>query len=118
MYADDLILLSISVSDLQSMFKICENVFCNSDLSINVSKCHCLRIGPRFSAECKPLVIQGCDVAWVEKTKFLGMTICKAVTFKCCWIEAKNKYYRNINIILGRLGPSAPVSAVSRNVGP
>src|SRR5580692_1788880 len=47
MYADDIILLSISISDLQFMFHLCAKVFDDLDLPINTSKSHCLRIGPR-----------------------------------------------------------------------
>ena len=46
MYADDIILLSISVTDLQLMFKLCVDILNDLNLSIN-DKCNCLRIGPR-----------------------------------------------------------------------
>ena len=49
MYADDIILLSISISDLQLMFNMCSKVFNDLDLPINISKSHCLRIGPRHA---------------------------------------------------------------------
>src|SRR5688572_2582953 len=58
MYADDLILLSISVTDLQYLFNVCSQIFSDLDLPINETKCHCMRIGPRYSAICKPLSIQ------------------------------------------------------------
>jgi len=66
MYADDLILLSITVTDLQRMFNLCSDAFCQLDLPINVSKWHCLRLGPRFNINCSPLSIQGVDVEWVK----------------------------------------------------
>ena len=36
MYADDLILLTFSVSDLQKLINICTEIFCELDLPINV----------------------------------------------------------------------------------
>ena len=45
MYADDLLLISGSVSKLQKMVDICLNEFCQLDLQINASKSNCLRIG-------------------------------------------------------------------------
>ena len=40
MYADDLILLSITVSDLQRLLDMCNSLFADLDLPINISKCH------------------------------------------------------------------------------
>jgi len=53
MYADDLILLSISISDLQKMLDICNKGFHDLDLPINIKKSCCLRVGPRWNANCK-----------------------------------------------------------------
>ena len=64
MYADDIILLSISVTDLQLMFSLCANVLAGLDLPINVTKCHCLRIGPRFNTACSTITVQGVSIQW------------------------------------------------------
>jgi hypothetical protein len=116
MYADDLILLSITVTDLQKMLNLCADVFSNLDLPINVSKCHCLRIGPRCNVDCSPLSIEGEAIHWVESTKYLGITLCKSKIFKCDWVEPKNKYYRNCNVIFGRLGNSASTPVILKLV--
>jgi len=42
----------------------------------------------------------------------LGITICKANRFKCCWSEAKCKFFQSVNSILGRLGTCAPLSVL------
>ena len=55
MYADDLILLSISVSDLQNMIDICASVCDNLDLPINLKKCQCISIEPKFKGICTPI---------------------------------------------------------------
>ena len=44
MYADDLVLLSISVSDLQNLINVCADVLTDLDLTINFVKCQCIRI--------------------------------------------------------------------------
>ena len=59
MYADDVILLSTTVTDLQRMFNLCSEIFSDLDLPINVDKCHSLRIGPRCDNICCTLQIQG-----------------------------------------------------------
>ena len=107
MYADDIMLMSLSVSDLQLMLNMCNNVFNDLDLPINVAKCHCLRIGPRYKSPCASLKMQGVDLNWVESIKYLGVTICKAKTFKCQWDEAKGKFFRASNAILGKIGTRA-----------
>ena len=73
------------------MFNICNDVFNDLDLPINASKCHCLRIGPRFKIPCASLQIQGVKIKWVHHhhhdgpivaIKYLGVTIiCKANNF-------------------------------------
>jgi hypothetical protein len=112
MYADDLILLSITVTDLQRLLDMCSSLFSNLDLPINIAKCHCVRIGPRYNLECKKLIINGKDISWVDEIKFLGVTIIKDKVFKCTWEDSKKKFYCNTNIILGRMGTSAPINVL------
>ena len=50
------------------------------DLPINVSKCYCMRIGPRFDVSCTPLKIQDNEVNWVDNINYLGVTITRAKT--------------------------------------
>ena len=76
MYADDIILFSISVTDLQLMFNLRANVLADLDLPINVPKCHCLRIRSRFNTACSTITVQGVSIQWLNKIKFLGITIC------------------------------------------
>ena len=112
MYADDIILLGITVTDLQQMFNLCFDVFKDLDLPINISKCHCLRIGPRCNVRCSAITLQDSIIPWVENTKFLGVTLFRAKYFKCDWSESKGKFYCSVNIILGRLGTSASASVL------
>ena len=107
MFADDLILISNSVTDLQLLVNLSADILTTLDLPININKCSCLRIGPRCNVECSKLKIQGIDIQWVESIKYLGVTICKAKEFKCNWDEAKRKFYCKANVILGRLGTNA-----------
>ena len=104
MYADDLILVSNGVTDLQLLFTQCSEIFTALDLPINISKCSCMRTGPRCNAICSTLKIEQKDVQWVDSIKYLGVTICRAKDFKCNWDEAKRQFYRNANVIFKRLG--------------
>ena len=49
MFANDLFLLSISVSELQQMMLICKNELDLLDMTVNTNKSMCMRIGERFN---------------------------------------------------------------------
>ena len=109
MYADDLIVISISVIDLQKLFNICHEAFRNIDLSINATKSHCIRIGPRFSLPCKEISINSQNILWEKESKFLGVTIVSGKIFSCNWHDSKSKFYKASNSILSKLGPSPSI---------
>ena len=48
LYADDILLLSLSVTRLEQLLHACECELTGLDMSINFSKSCCLRIGRRF----------------------------------------------------------------------
>jgi len=47
MYADDLLLLSISLTDMQEMITLCTTELLACDISVNVNKSVCLQFGLR-----------------------------------------------------------------------
>ena len=49
MYADDLLLLSISLTDLQAMINLCATEFNAIGLTLNIKKSVCMRVGPHFN---------------------------------------------------------------------
>lgn len=111
-YADDIILISISVTDLQLLLNVCNNVFKELDLPINALKSHCMRVGPRFNFECEPLILQGNSIKWVDNIKYLGVTIVKSCSFRCLWDDSKAKYYISVNTIIGRIGTNGPIDVL------
>jgi len=56
MYADDIILLTPVVSALQRLLHACEDQLNWLDMSINVNKSACIRIGSRYKEICYNLV--------------------------------------------------------------
>ena len=89
MYADDIILLSNTVTDLQLLFNLCSNIFKDLDLPINVLKSHCLRVGPRYRSACAQLTLCGTVVDWVNEIRFLGIYLLSGKNLQFCWKEAK-----------------------------
>jgi len=62
-YDDDILLISISVVDLEKLIHLCERAWI--DMAINCKKPCCLRIGPRCDAACAKITISSalyCDV--------------------------------------------------------
>jgi len=55
LYADDILLLAPTVSQLQKLLTSCERVLDQLDMAINSKKSCCLRIGQRHNNPCAPL---------------------------------------------------------------
>jgi hypothetical protein len=110
MYADDLLLLALSVGELQKMIEICKTELDWLDMSINAKKSGCIRIGPQFNVVGSKLVIGTDSIEWLTELPYLGLVIKAARSFKCCFHSKKIKFYRSVNGILGRLGSAPPIN--------
>ena len=105
LYADDILILASSICILQMLLHACERELVWLDLTINVNKSCCLRIGPRFDAICSPLFsLGGYSLSWVETLKYLGIYLTSSRIFKCSFVEAKRAYFRSLNAIYGKVG--------------
>ena len=103
-YADDILLLSPSVTALQNLFSQCEVELNYLDMVINPKKTHCIRIGPRCSVDCANIsTSEGRTIAWVSEVRYLGIFIVRSRHFKCNFDCAKRSFYSAVNGILGKL---------------
>ena len=104
MYADDLLLLTISITHLQKLINICHEVLDSCDLKLNPNKSVCLRVGPRFKAtDCKVFLLDQ-PLCWKSELKHLGITIVSGRKFKCSLQLAKQKFFSAANGVLGKIG--------------
>ena len=103
MYADDLILISASVCNLQLMINICVDELKNLDLKINVKKSKCIRIGKCFNNLCSNLVIEGNAVPWSNCLTYLGVTIKSCSKFTVDLKPARCKFYRAFNSLYSKI---------------
>ena len=110
MYADDLLLLSISVCDMQRMINICKAELDWLDMTINISKTFCLRIGNRYKCKVANIIIDNNVICWSEEIRYLGVYIMSNKVFKCNLHQAKIKYFRSLNGILGKIGTSTALN--------
>lgn len=110
MYADDLLLLSISLSDLQEMVNICVREFNAIGLSINISKSACMRIGTRFKTPVANIRAGNSVIEWKSELQFLGISLLAASTVKCNLQRIRQKFFRSLNGIFGKIGAHSSTS--------
>ena len=108
MYADDILLLSPSVTVVQELLYVCENVLGSLDLSINPKKSVCTRIGPRCNTIfCEFVSSKGHALPWVDSVRYLGVYLVRSRMFKCDFDNAKSSFYRAFNTVYGKLADIA-----------
>ena len=90
LYADDIIILAPTVTELQRLLIECEQELKWLDMSINVKKSCCLRIGPNMDAKCANIVTNsGTSFTLVDEIRYLGIFIQSSTKFKCSFAHAK-----------------------------
>ena len=113
LYADDILLLAPSVTELQRLLTASEQELNWLDMSINAKKSCCLRIGPRFDHKCAGITTSsGYILPWVNEIRYLGVFITSSNKFKCSLNHAKRSYYRSVNAIFSKVGRSASEEVV------
>ena len=109
MYADDLLLISASVSQLQNLIDTCTTEFINVGLQINAQKSGFLRVGKRFRVICADIKINGIIVENSQKLRYLGVYLQSGNVLKFNFDYVKRKFYRTANAILSHIGNKAEV---------
>ena len=107
MYVDDIILLSISVTDMHKLVHICIDYLNDElDLPVNIQKCNFLRIGRRFNSTCAPISISYNTVTFtlVQEVRYLGVYIVSEKKFNCNYRTARMKFFRASNSIYEKVG--------------
>lgn len=105
LYADDILILSPTVSKLQELLNVIECELQALDLTINSKKSYCLRIGSRCDIKCSTITnATGVMITWVSELRYLGMTLVKSRSFKVCLVYAKRSFYRAANAVFGKIG--------------
>ena len=101
MYADDLILISPTVSGLQAMINICSNFGVSHDIVFSPNKTVSMYVG--HSVYCSPihsLHIGGSPIAWVNRLKYLGIYFVNKKGLCVDVSEVKWKFYASCNSVL------------------
>ena len=94
MYADDLLLVSGSVTDLQAMINICMTELNNPDLTVNAKNMYML-IGKNCKASCSNVSTESISIPWSNRISYLGITIQSSFKFIVDLKECRATFYRS-----------------------
>ena len=108
LYADDIILLSPTLTGLQTLLTAVENELLNIDMQLNVNKSMCMRFGTQYDKQCANIISSvGTPLKWVKTCRYLGVYFNAGRVFRCCFTHAKNSFYTSFNAILSKVFRSA-----------
>ena len=83
-YADDILIFSPSVCELENVLHICEEELNYFDMAISNKKLCCIRIG-HFSHGCVSIcTISSFAIPWAREIRYLGIFNKASNVFKCC----------------------------------
>lgn len=102
--------MSASVVELQEMITVCLKRLDMLDMCINVTKSACIRVGNRCSKVCAGLATNSGIIPWVETLNYLGVTFVSGIKLRISLEKNRNKFYRSLNSILGKIGIDNPIS--------
>ncbi len=112
LYADDLILLSLSIIDMLVMLDVCKRELQWLDMTINFEKSSAMRIGERFDVPIPPLIVGGRDIQWVNSIRYLGVVLVAGKIFSICLHTLKIKFFQGLNTILGKIGDMSNIPLI------
>ena len=98
-YADDIILLSASVSDLQLMLNICSVEGGKLDILFNAVKSCLFKVWKDFKSSIQPLKLGLESVEWVVRLKYLGLYFIASRHFTVDFSTSIRKSYASANAI-------------------
>jgi len=100
MYADDLMLLSASVSGLQQLLDVCALTANDLCLQFNDKKSHCIIVGPKHKCQPSSVLLSGKLLQWVDSVKYLGITFMSTKVFSVDLNQVRHKFFGCTNSIL------------------
>ena len=102
MYADDLLLLSASLTTLQRMINICASVAGHLDIVFNVKKSMVVRVGHACKHICTNIELDGRPIPFVDIARYLGVFLASGRRFKIRVNAPIIKFYKAVNGILSK----------------
>jgi len=123
LYADDIALLAPS---LQLLLHTCEDEVSCLDMRLNNKKSVCIRIGPRYKADCCNLVTRdNCKLLWCNSIRYLDVYMTSSAVFTCSFSNYKTNLFDKklfgllmhfLAVLAVPLHPASLYSCLKRNV--
>jgi len=104
-YADDIVLLSVSCFGLQKLIDVCESYSGLWDIKFNPAKNQVVRFGSGNNQFCD-IYLNGCAVAMVDKVKYLGVYF-ERKSGQCDISQAFIRFYSQFNNIIAVMGKNS-----------
>ena len=102
MYADDLLLMSASISDMQRMLDLCAAFGVNNNIIFNHKKSFCLRIGKLACEGDSRMRLCNMDLSWVESVKYLRIMLSAGNELTVDVGYMKRRFYVSCNSVLNK----------------
>ena len=99
LYADDLILLSPTVTGLQCMLDKCSELADALSLRFNVNKSHCIVFGSMYKMNINQLMLGNSYINWSDSIRYLGVYLLRGKLLKFDMNPIKRKFYAACNSI-------------------
>jgi len=114
-YADDITLLSPSVSGLRQMLKVCEEFCAERGITFNATKSICMRFRPSWKREAgEPLVeIGGVPLKWTNCVRHLGNYVSHDLSEQSEVNRKRGDIFGRVNAVLANFA-NMPRSVISR----
>ena len=103
MYADDLVLLSPSVCQLQRMINVVAGEIADLDMTVNTDKSYCVSFGKRHNNEKICLTLNGTDLVWKKELKYLGILFVASKKLSIGLKNCKSAFYKSFNAIYSKI---------------
>ena len=105
LYADDILIITRSVTGLQYILKLVEDELTWLDLRLNCAKSVCIRIGIRFDYLFPVITTDdGIVLHWVSCLRYLGSHFLSGRRFASSFDANKRAFCRAVNNIIGKIG--------------
>lgn len=99
-YADDLVLMSSSLTVLQKMIDACVHEASEVlDLTFNAKKSSIIRIGKRYKNECAAIKLCNIGLPFHASARYLGVFMCAAKAFKLSVTQPRASFYKSLNLL-------------------
>jgi len=96
---------TLSYSCEQQLLSVFELELAWLDMSINMKKSVCMRIGPRCDVKCGTITtVNGYGLMWTDSVRYMGVYLTASRVFCCSYSHSKRSFYRSLNAIFGKIG--------------